>query len=46
MLTDVFVEVFGWATTQLIWDPLYQLWLAFENVLNVDLMWLWELLFT
>lgn len=45
-LTNTIIDIFGWDFMQLLWDPLYALFDFFENLLHVDLTYLWEILFT
>lgn len=45
-LTNTIIDIFGWDFMQLLWDPLFALFDFFENLLHVDLTYLWEILFT
>jgi hypothetical protein len=45
-LTDYLINIFGWDTMQLLWDPLDYLFKCLEAVFNVNLDPLWEMLFT
>lgn len=45
-MTDYLIDIFGWDTMQLLWEPLYFLFDTLETVFSVDLTPLWERLFT
>lgn len=45
-MTDYLINIFGWDTMQLLWDPLTFLFECIEAVFSINLDPLWEILFT